>query len=104
MSPRYASRRPFTSVMRVSLGARGGIPERIEGPPHDRTRGGGPLSAGVAPEDAHRVLAAEAEAVDDRHVDRGPTRRVRHIVQVAGRIRCLLVDRRWNDPVPDREH
>src|SRR5262245_38313068 len=46
------------------------------------------------PEDRDRVLAAEAEAVDHRRVDLRLALHVGHVVEVAVRIRLVVVDRR----------
>src|ERR1700693_571954 len=48
-------------------------------------------------EDQAAVGAAEAEGVGERVPDRRGTGFVGHVVEVALRIRGLVVDRRWHD-------
>src|SRR5436190_17145854 len=62
------------------------------------------LLAVGAPEDEHRVRAAEAEGVGERRLDPRGARLARDIVQVAGLVRLLEVDGRRQDAARQREH
>src|SRR5579859_4519978 len=50
------------------------------------------------------VVAAETEAVAERHPDRRAARRVRYEVEVARRVGALVVDGRRHGIVAQREH
>src|SRR5436309_8834929 len=54
-----------------------------------------------SPEDRHRVLAAEAEAVDHRGVDFRLALDVGHVVEVALGVRLMVVDGRGDPTVAD---
>src|SRR5207253_8320595 len=54
-------------------------------------------------EDDAGVLAAETERVGHRDLDLVATWFIRHVVQIALRVRVLQVDGRVNDPVVDAE-
>src|SRR5207237_3519309 len=69
---------------------------------HPDVARGDALVGNAAEEDA-AVVAAEAHRVRERNLDLCLARLVRHVVEVARRVGVLVVDRRRELPVPQRE-
>ena len=82
---------------------RSGLDPRSNGGRLDVSRNGSVQSPVNAADEDAAVVAAEAHRVRERDAHVGLARLVRHVVEVARRVRVLVVDRRRNDAVVHRE-